>query len=237
MDDVGGNMFSGSKRYRKNAEKINRDKVYAIDEALQVLSSLEKAKFDETVEVAVRLGIDPKKTDQMVRGAVVLPNGLGKPVRVLVFAKGEKVKEALDAGADYAGAEDLVEKIEGGWMEFDKTAATPDVMGIVSKLGRVLGPKGLMPNPKLGTVSFDIAKVVKEQKAGKVEFRSEKAGIVHAPIGKLSFGPDKLKENFETLMDAIVRAKPRTSKGVYIRSASISSTMSPGLKVNVSGYK
>jgi len=190
------------------------------------------AKFDEGVDLAIRLGVDPKKPDQMVRGTVVLPNGIGKNVRVLVFAKGQKEKEAQDAGADYVGAEDLVEKIGQGWLDFDKAIATPDMMGTVSKLGKVLGPRGLMPNPKVGTVTFDVGKAVKEIKAGKVEFRVEKAGIVHVPVGKASFGFDRLLENIKALLEVILRVKPPTSKGIYLRSITLSSTMGPGVKID-----
>ncbi len=190
------------------------------------------AKFDEGVDLAIRLGVDPKKPDQMVRGTVILPNGIGKKVRVLVFAKGQKEKEAQDAGADYVGAEDLMEKIGQGWLDFDKAIATPDMMGTVSKLGKILGPRGLMPNPKVGTVTFDVGKAVKEIKAGKVEFRVEKAGIVHVPVGKASFGFDRLLENVKALLEVILRVKPPTSKGVYLRSITLSSTMGPGVKID-----
>jgi len=190
------------------------------------------AKFDEGVDVAVRLGVDPKKPDQMVRGTAVLPHGTGKKVKVLVFAKGQKEKEAQDAGADYVGAEDLIEKISHGWLDFDKAIATPDMMGAVSKLGKILGPRGLMPNPKVGTVTFDVAKAVKEIKAGKVEFKVEKAGIVHIPVGKVSFGFDKLLENARTVLEVIVRVKPPTSKGIYLRSIALSTTMGFGIKID-----
>jgi len=190
------------------------------------------AKFDEGVDVAVRLGVDPKKPDQMVRGTAVLPHGTGKKVKVLVFAKGQKEKEAQDAGADYVGAEDLIEKISHGWLDFDKAIATPDMMGAVSKLGKTLGPRGLMPNPKVGTVTFDVAKAVKEIKAGKVEFKVEKAGIVHIPVGKVSFGFDKLLENARTVLEVIVRVKPPTSKGIYLRSIALSTTMGFGIKID-----
>ena len=190
------------------------------------------AKFDEGVDLAIRLGVDPKKPDQMVRGTVILPNGIGKKVRVLVFAKGQKEKEAQDAGADYVGAEDMVEKIGQGWLDFDKAIATPDMMGTVSKLGKILGPRGLMPNPKVGTVTFDVGKAVKEIKAGKVEFRVEKAGIVHVPVGKASFGFDRLLENVKALLEVILRVKPPTSKGIYLRSITLSSTMGPGVKID-----
>lgn len=190
------------------------------------------AKFDEGVDLAIRLGVDPKKADQMVRGTVVLPNGIGKKVRVLVFAKGQKEKEAQEAGADHVGAEDMIEKISQGWLDFDKAIATPDMMGTVSKLGKVLGPRGLMPNPKVGTVTFDVSKAVKEIKAGKVEFKVEKAGILHVPVGKVSFGFDRLFENIKALLEVILRIKPPTSKGVYLRSITLSTTMGPGVKID-----
>jgi large subunit ribosomal protein L1 len=191
-----------------------------------------RAKFDETVDAAIRLGVNPAHADQMVRGSVVLPHGLGKTVRVLVFAKGEKEKEALEAGADVVGGEDLIEKIKGGWLEFDKAVATPDMMGSVGKIGKILGPRGLMPNPQVGTVTFDVANAVQELKAGKVEFRVEKAGIVHSPVGKVSFGAEKLKDNIAALLEMIVKLKPASSKGVYMRSIAISTTMGPGIKVD-----
>jgi len=195
------------------------------------------AKFDEGVDVAVRLGVDPKKPDQMVRGTAVLPHGTGKKVKVLVFAKGQKEKEAQDAGADYVGAEDFIEKISKGWLDFDKAIATPDMMGAVSKLGKILGPRGLMPNPKVGTVTFDLAKAIKEIKAGKVEFKVEKAGIVHIPVGKVSFGFDKLLENARTVLEVIIRVKPPTSKGIYLRSIALSTTMGPGIKIDPSSVR
>jgi large subunit ribosomal protein L1 len=212
--------------------KVEPGKKYELKPALELVTGLARAKFDETVEAAVRLGVNPAHADQMVRGSVVLPNGLGKSVRVLVFAKGEKEKEALEAGADVVGADDIIEKIKGGWLEFDRVVATPDMMGSVGKIGKILGPRGLMPNPKVGTVTFDVATAVKELKAGKVEFRVEKAGIVHSPIGKASFGADKLRENILALLDAIVKLKPASSKGTYMRSISLSSTMGPGVKVD-----
>lgn len=220
------------KKYVEARKKIDREKRYEMDEALSLLSQVIYAKFDETVELALRLGVDPRHADQMVRGSVALPNGLGKTVRVLVFAKGEKEKEALDAGADYAGAEDMIEKIQKGWMDFDKAIATPDVMGMVSKLGKILGPRGLMPNPKVGTVTFEIAKTVQEMKAGRVEFRVDKAGNLHVPVGKISFGKEKLMENVNSLLDAVLRLKPPTSKGTYIKGMAISTTMSPGIKID-----
>ncbi len=214
-------------------EKFDKFKEYSLDEALRLTKKLSYAKFDETVEMAFNLGVDPKKTDQVVRGTVSLPNGTGKTVRVLVFAKGEKEKEAREAGADYVGAEDLVEKIQKGWLDFDKAVATPDIMGLVGKLGKILGPRGLMPNPKLGTVTFDVAKAVKEIKAGKVEYKTDKAGVVHVPIGKVSFDAAKLLENAKVVIDSITRAKPGTSKGKYLKKLVVSSTMGPGIKVDL----
>lgn len=223
-----------AKKYVEARKKIDREKRYEIDEALDLLPQVAYAKFDETVELALRLGVDPRHADQMVRGSVALPNGLGKSVRVLVFAKGEKEKEAQESGADVVGAEDLIEKIQKGWMEFDKAIATPDVMGMVSKLGKILGPRGLMPNPKVGTVTFDIAKTVKEMKAGRVEFRVDKAGNLHVPVGKISFGKEKLLENLNSLLDAVIRLKPPTSKGTYVKGMAVSTTMSPGIKIDPS---
>ena len=220
------------KKYKDAREKVDRDKYYPLEEALAMLQELSFTKFDESVDVAVRLGVNPRHADQMVRGSVLLPHGTGRAVRVLVFAKGEKEKEARDAGADYAGADELVEKISKGWLEFDKAIATPDMMGAVGKLGRILGPRGLMPNAKLGTVTFDVARAVKEIKAGKIDFRVEKAGIVHAPVGKVSFGVDRLLENIAALMDTIQRLKPPGSKGTYLKNIAISTTMGPGIKVD-----
>jgi len=222
------------KKMNAAVEKIEKDKEYSLDEAIGLVKAAAFAKFDETVDLAFNLGVDPRKSDQMVRGTVVLPHGTGKTVRVLVFAKGEKEKEARDAGADFAGADDLVEKISKGWFDFDKVVATPDVMGVVGKLGKVLGPRGLMPNPKLGTVTFDVAKAVKDIKAGKVEYRTEKAGVIHVPIGKASFDAAKLIENARAIIDSVNKAKPSTSKGKYMKKLCISSTMGPGLKVDVS---
>ncbi len=224
------------KKYRADVKNVDHEKRYALADALKMLDAFAKAKFDETVDMALRLGIDAKQTDQSVRGACTLPHGLGKKVRVAVFAKGEKVKEAEDAGADVVGGDDLAEKVQGGWLEFDAAIATPDMMGVVGRLGKVLGPRGLMPNPKLGTVTMDVAKAVKEAKAGKVEFRIDKASIVHAPVGKRSFGTQKLKENIEALVDAIIKAKPSAAKGHYLKSMSISATMTPGVKVDLSSY-
>ncbi len=225
-------MANRGKKYLEARAKVDRSKRYELEEGVKLLAETHYVKFDEGVDLAIRLGVDPKKADQMVRGTVVLPNGIGKKVRVLVFAKGPKEKEALDAGADFVGAEDMVEKVSQGWLDFDKAIATPDMMGMVSKLGKILGPRGLMPNPKVGTVSFDVAKAVKEIKAGKVEFKVEKAGIVHVPVGKVSFGFDRLLENIRALLDVIIRAKPPTSKGIYLRSITLSSTMGPGIKID-----
>jgi large subunit ribosomal protein L1 len=224
-------MAKAGKNYRKAAEARER-KLYPLDEAVDLLKKVAYAKFNETVEVAMRLGVDPKHADQMVRGTVVLPNGLGKSKRVVVVASGEKVKEARDAGADEVGSEDLVERIAGGWMDFDAVVATPDMMRSVGKLGKVLGPRGLMPNPKTGTVTFDVGKAIKEIKAGKVEFRVDKTGIIHAPCGKIRFDSKQLYENARTLIEAVIRAKPASSKGKYVRSISISSTMSPGIWID-----
>jgi len=220
------------KKYTEARKTIEPGKRYPLRDAVELMVGTGKAKFDETVDAAIRLGVDPKHADQMVRGSVALPHGLGKVVRVLVFAKGEKEKEATDAGADFAGSDDLVEKIKGGWLDFDRVVATPDMMGIVGKLGKVLGPRGLMPNPKVGTVTFDVGKVVKELKAGKVEFRVEKAGIVHTPVGKVSFGLDKLLDNVTALLEMIVKLKPASSKGTYLKSISLSTTMGPGVMVD-----
>jgi large subunit ribosomal protein L1 len=206
---------------------------YSVEEAMAILKKLPGVKFDESVDLSLRLGVDPKHADQMVRGAIVLPHGIGKAVRVAVFAKGEKEREAREAGADVVGAEDLVERIQGGWMEFDSAIATPDLMGQVGRLGKVLGPRGLMPNPKVGTVTFDVARAVREVKAGKVEFRVDKAGNVHVPVGKRSFPVDQLVQNALALLEAIVRAKPSASKGQYLRSITVSSTMGPGVRVDV----
>lgn len=225
-------MGHRGKKYLEARSKVDRNKRYELEEGVNLLLQTAYAKFDEGVDLAVRLGVDPKKPDQMVRGTAVLPHGTGKKVRVLVFAKGQKEKEALDAGADVVGAEDLIEKISKGWLEFDKAIATPDLMGQVSKLGKILGPRGLMPNPKVGTVTFDLERAIKEIKAGKVEFKVEKAGVVHVPVGKVSFGPTRLLENIKTLLEVILRAKPPTSKGVYLRSIALSTTMGPGIKID-----
>ncbi len=225
-------MAKHGKKYSAARAKVDPAKRYTFQEAVQMAAGSSYVKFDETLDIAVRLGVDPRHADQMVRGTVVLPNGLGKPVRVLVFAKGEKVKEALDAGADYAGGDDMIEKIREGWLEFDKTVATPDMMGSVGKIGKVLGPRGLMPNAKLGTVTFDLGKVVKEIKAGKVDFRVEKTGIVHAPMGKVSFGEEKLLQNISAFMDTLIRIKPVAAKGTYLKGIAISTTMGPGIQVD-----
>lgn len=220
------------KRYVESAKLITSGQLYDPAEAIKLIKQGGRAKFDETVEVAIRLGVDPKQADQQVRGTVALPAGTGKTVRVLVFAKGEKAKEAEAAGADHVGAEEFVEKIQGGWTDFDVAVATPDMMSTVGKLGRILGPRGLMPNPKAGTVTFDLAKAVKEIKGGKIEYRTEKAGIIHAGIGKASFTEDQLLANFTTLIEAIVRAKPAAAKGTYLLSITLSTTMGPGIKID-----
>lgn len=225
-------MGNRGRKYQETLQKVDRLRRFNFMDALQIVLDCAYAKFDETVDIAVRLGVDPRHADQMVRGSVVLPHGVGKEVRVLVFAKGEKEKEAHDAGADYVGSDDYMEKIQNGWLEFDKTIATPDMMSVVSKLGRILGPRGLMPNAKLGTVTFDVAKAVQEVKAGKIDFKVEKAGIVHARMGKISFGVDKLLGNIAAFIDMILRLKPPASKGTYLRSIAISSTMGPGIKID-----
>jgi large subunit ribosomal protein L1 len=224
--------MSKGKGFLEAKSKVEAGKRYSLQESVALVVGAARVKFDETVDAAIRLGVNPAHADQMVRGSVVLPNGLGKTVRVLAFAKGEKEKEALDAGADYVGADDIIEKIKSGWLEFDRVVATPDMMGSVGKLGKILGPRGLMPNPKVGTVTFDVANAVRELKAGKVEFRVEKAGIVHSPVGKVSFGADKLRENVLALLDAVIKLKPSSSKGTYVRGISLSSTMGPGVKVD-----
>ena len=225
-------MLKRGKRITAAKTKVEPTKRYTLKEATEMIVSMPGAKFDETVDAAVRLGVNPAHADQMVRGSVVLPNGLGKTVRVLVFAKGDKEKEALEAGADLVGNDEIIEKIKGGWLEFDRVIATPDMMGSVGKIAKILGPRGLMPNPKVGTVTFEIANAVKELKAGKVEFRVEKAGIVHSPVGKMSFGAEKLRENINALLETIIKLKPASSKGTYIRSISISSTMGAGVKID-----
>ena len=226
-------MPKRGKNYKNAAEKIEKSKLYDVTEAMNKVVEAGTAKFDETVEVHVRLGVDGRHADQQVRGAIVLPNGTGKEVKVLVFAKGDKETEAKNAGADYVGAEELAEKIQKeNWFDFDVVVATPDMMGVVGKLGKVLGPKGMMPNPKSGTVTMDLAKALEEIKAGKVEYRLDRQNIVHTVIGKKSFGPEKLEENFRALMDAIIKAKPATAKGQYLKSVSVATTMGPGIKVN-----
>jgi large subunit ribosomal protein L1 len=225
-------MSKRGKKYIEARQRIEVGKRYPVQEAVSLVVGTARAKFDETVDAAIRLGVNPAHADQMVRGSVVLPHGLGKSVRVLVFAKGEKEREALEAGADVVGSDDIVEKIKEGWLDFDRVVATPDMMGNVGKLGKILGPRGLMPNPKVGTVTFDVGKAVQELKAGKVEFRVEKAGIVHCPIGKASFGAEKLTANFLALLEMVLKLKPASSKGLYIRSVSLSTVMGPGAKVD-----
>ena len=226
-------MAKKGKRYAGALQKVDRTKFYDASEALTLVSDIAGAKYDETVEAHIKLGVDSRHADQQVRGAVVLPHGTGKTKRVLVFAKGEKAKEAEQAGADFVGAEELVQKIQGeNWFDFDIVVATPDMMGVVGRLGRVLGPKGLMPNPKSGTVTFDVAKAIDEIKAGKVEYRLDKTNIIHVPVGKVSFGGEKLTENFTALMDAIIKAKPAAAKGQYLRSITVASSMGPGVKIN-----
>ena len=230
-------MARHGKKYLEAAKKIDRDKSYDPLEAVRLVKETATAKFDETVEVAVRLGVDPRKQDQNVRGVVVLPHGTGKTKRVLVFAKGEKAKEAEAAGADYVGDQDLIQKIQQGWLDFDVCVATPDMMGEVGKLGRILGGRGLMPNPKSGTVTFEVAKAVQEIKAGKIEFRLDKAGQVHAPIGRVSFDAEKLADNLRALIEALLRAKPAAAKGVYLKNIAVSSTMGPGVRVDTAAFR
>jgi len=225
-------MPKHGKQYRKAAEAIDRSRLYELQEAVELVQQSGCAKFDESIDIAVRLGIDPRHADQMVRSSVILPHGIGKTVRVLVFAKGEKESEALAAGADYAGSDEMVKKIQEGWLDFDKTIATPDMMGEVGKIGRILGPRNLMPNAKLGTVTFDVARAVAETKKGKVDFRADKAGVIHALVGKRSFSADKLTENIVSFIDKLIQLKPSTSKGIYLRAVSLSSTMGPGVKID-----
>lgn len=231
-------MGKRGKKMEAASAKIDRNQRYDFAEAVKMIVDNAFAKFDETVDLAVRLGVDPRHADQMVRGTVVLPNGLGKDVKVLVFAKGEKEKEAADAGADFVGNDDFVKKIKDeGWFGFDKVVATPDVMGVVGKIGRVLGPRGLMPNAKTGTVTFDVATAVKELKAGKIDFRVEKAGIIHVPVGKASFGAEKLTQNIAAFMDAIIKLKPSSAKGTYLKGITVSTTMGPGVKIDAASLK
>lgn len=225
-------MQKRGKKYIEAKSKVDNQQRYDFQAAVEAALGSSYAKFDETVDIAVRLGVDPRHADQMVRGAIVLPNGLGKEVKVLVFAKGEKEAEAQEAGADFVGNEEMIEKIKGGWYGFDKAVATPDVMGTVGKIGKLLGPRGLMPNAKTGTVTFEVEKAVKELKAGKIDFRVDKAGIIHSPMGKVSFGADKLLGNIKTFIETVVRMKPASSKGTYIRSITISTTMGPGYKID-----
>lgn len=225
-------MSKKSKKMKEAKGLVDNARLYALSDALEVVTTLPKAKFDESVDVAIHLGVDPRKADENVRGTVALPHGTGKTVRVLVFCKGEKVQEALSAGADYAGAEELVDKIKDGWLEFDAAIATPDMMGLVGRIGKILGPRGVMPNPKVGTVTPDVSSAVTAIKAGRVEYRVEKAGIVHVGVGRLSFGAEKLGENVRALLEALLRAKPKASKGIYLKSMALSSTMGPGLKVD-----
>lgn len=220
------------KKYKDSLAKVDRLKAYELQEAVELAKISGFAKFDESVDVSIKLGVDPRHADQMVRGAVTLPHGTGKQLRVLAFAKGEKAKEAQEAGADYVGDEDLVKKIQGGWLDFDKVVATPDMMGTVGKLGKLLGPRGLMPNPKVGTVTNDLKKVVTDLKAGMIEFRVDKAGVIHAPFGRKSFEPSKLMENFKALLETLVKAKPSTAKGQYVRGITISTTMGPGIRID-----
>ena len=220
------------KNFVNSLQKVNREKLYGLEDAIALAKEAAWAKFDETLDMAIRLGVDPRHSDQLVRGAVVLPHGIGKSARVIVFAKGEKEKEAKDAGADHVGAEDLADKIANGWMDFDRVVATPDVMAMVGKLGKILGPRGLMPNPKLGTVTFDVGKAVKEIKLGKVEYRVDKTAIIHVHVGKISFDGRKLFENAAAVMESIIKAKPASSKGRYLKTITISSTMGPGVKVD-----
>jgi len=227
-------MAKKGKKYVEALKQVDRSKAYSISEAIELVKKIDYAKFDATVEAAFRLGVDPRKADQQIRGAVVLPNGTGKTQRVLVFAKGEKLKEAEAAGADYVGDSEYINKINQGWFEFDVIVATPDMMGEVGKLGRTLGPKGLMPNPKTGTVTFDVARAVNEIKAGKVEYRVDKSGIIHVPIGKVSFDQEKLVENFATIFDTLLKAKPSAAKGTYMKNVTVTSTMGPGVKVDPS---
>lgn len=224
------------KKYAAAAAQIDRDRTYSVEEAVELAKKIAYAKFDETVEVDMTLGVDPRKADQMVRGTVVLPHGLGKSKRVVVIASADKVNEAREAGADEVGGDDIAERIKGGWLDFDALIATPDMMKSVGQLGKILGPRGLMPNPKTGTVTFDVGRAVRETKAGKVEFRVDKTGVIHAPVGKVSFDKERLIENAKTLIDAVVRAKPAAAKGKYVKNATISSTMGPGIRLNTADF-
>ncbi len=226
-------MSGNGKQYRAALEKVDRNQRYLLEDSLQLAKETARAKFDETVEMAIRLGVDPRQADQNIRGTVTLPHGMGKTVRVLAFAKGDKEKEAEDAGADFVGSDELIKKISEGWLDFDKAVATPDMMGAVGRIGKILGPRGLMPNPKTGTVAMDIGKAVKEIKAGKLEFRVDKAGIVHVPIGKASFGADQLIDNARAVLGAILRAKPASAKGNYIKGVTVATTMGPGIKIDL----
>lgn len=225
-------MARRGKNYKNSVTRRDPVKMYPLEEGIELALKCSFAKFDESVDVAVRLGVDPRHADQMVRSSMVLPNGTGKTERVLVFAKGEKVQEALDAGADYAGGEEYVEKIQGGWLEFDRTVATPDMMGTVGKIGKILGPRNLMPNAKLGTVTYDVGRVVQEIKSGKIDFKVDKAGVLHVMVGKVSFGPEKLQQNIVAFVDKIMQLKPTSSKGVYLRGINLSTTMGPGIKLD-----
>ncbi|MBI4619071.1 MAG: 50S ribosomal protein L1 [Desulfobacterales bacterium] len=225
-------MAKKGKKYLEAVKKVDTTKKYELEEGIKIVKDSSYAKFDESIDVSIKLGIDPRKPDQMVRGTVVLPSGTGKEVTILVFAKGEKEKEANEAGADFVGSEDLIDKIAGGWLGFDKVVATPDMMSLVGKIGKILGPRGLMPNPKVGTVTFDVARVVKELRAGKVDFKADKTGIVHVPVGRVSFSLEKILDNIISLLDVIIKAKPPSSKGVYLRSVVLASTMGPGIKID-----
>ena len=230
-------MANRGKKYLQAAKKVEREKTYSLIEAAELLKETGTAKFDETADIAIKLGVDPRKADQMVRGTVLLPHGTGKEVKILVFAKGEKEQEAKDAGADFVGADDMVEKVKGGWLDFDKAVATPDMMGVVGKVARVLGPRGLMPNPKVGTVTFDLKETIGDLKKGKVEFRTEKGGILHVPVGRVSFDKEKLCENIQALLDTVNKLKPLSSKGQYLKNIVLSSTMGPGIKIDAAAVK
>ncbi len=230
-------MANRGKKYIEAAKKVEREKTYSLTEAAELLKETGTAKFDETADIAIKLGVDPRKADQMVRGTVLLPHGTGKEVKILVFAKGEKEQEAKDAGADFVGADDMVEKVKGGWLDFDKAVATPDMMGVVGKVARVLGPRGLMPNPKVGTVTFDLKETIGDLKKGKVEFKTEKGGILHVPVGRVSFDKEKLCENIQALLDTVNKLKPLSSKGQYLKNIVLSSTMGPGIKIDVAAVK